>query len=145
MVWDKIDINRQRRAHDEFMRGLFQCVMLPGVVSVFCDWKKLRPSSRVRCTPGSKVLFQPGIHSFCLAIGSGVERCREILLYSKRPAQSRGKLTGEAWVSVGDDSFRQSKKGDEVHEVKSSHFWSVYGLLAGEEFGCLRTPLINDG
>jgi hypothetical protein len=137
VVWDEIDVSRRRHACDEFVRGLFQCVVLPGVVGVLCDWKKLRPSSRVRRTPWSEVLFQPGIHPFCLAVGSGVECCQEILLYSECPAQSCGKLTGEVWVSVGDDSFRQSKKGNEVCEVKSSHFWSVYGFSAREEFGCL--------
>jgi hypothetical protein len=65
-------------------------------------------------------------------------------LYAECPAQGSGKLAGEAWVSVGDDSFGQTEEGKEMRKIESSHLRSIYGLSAGEKFGCLRASLIDD-
>jgi hypothetical protein len=47
VVWDKVNIDRRRHACDEFVGGLLQRVVLPGVVSIFRNREELRPSSGV--------------------------------------------------------------------------------------------------
>jgi hypothetical protein len=37
MVWNEIDVDGQCHAGDELVGGLFQCVVFPGVMGIFCD------------------------------------------------------------------------------------------------------------
>jgi hypothetical protein len=108
----------------------------------FCDWEHRGPSSWEATGPGSKVLFDPGIHSFCLTVCPRVERARKILLYPQVLAHRVGELRRKSRVSVGDDATGESEKWEDVLHVQARGLCSVDCLETGDKSCGFQAALV---
>jgi hypothetical protein len=115
------------------VRRLTRNVVFPQVMREFCDGEHRGPGPREAAGPGSKVLFDPGVHSFRLTICPRVECTRKVLLYPQVLAHRVGKLQHEARVSVGDDATGESEEGEDMLHVQACGLCSIDRLETGNK------------
>jgi hypothetical protein len=108
----------------------------------FCDWEHHGPGLRETAGPGSKILFDPSIHSFRLTICLRVESTRKVLLYPQVFAYRSRKLRCKLRVLVRDDATGESEKQEYVLHVQACGFCSVDHLETGDKLCCLQASLI---
>jgi hypothetical protein len=99
----------------------------------FCNWEHHGPGPWEATGPGSKVLFDPSVHSFGLTVCPRVERARKVLLYPQVLAHRAGKLRRESGVSVRDDAAGESKEGEDVLHVQACRFGPVDCFETGDK------------
>jgi hypothetical protein len=124
------------------MRGLVSNIVFPRVMREFCDGEHRGPGPWQAAGPGSKILFDPGVHLFRLTVCPRVKRAREILLYPQVLAHRTGKLRCKSRVSVGDDATGESEEGEDVLHVQARGFGPVNCLEAGDKACGFRAALV---
>jgi len=131
-------------SNQKFMWSSVCYVMFPRVVCKFSNREKLTPGGRLSRCPGSQILFNPGIHSFCLSISARVKGCGKILLNSKCLAHFFCKCRGKLGIMVQDDPFGKSEPRYKVFQILKGYICSVNCFRAWNEFSCFRIALIDD-
>jgi hypothetical protein len=118
---------------EQFVQCPAHDIVFPRVVREFCDWEHRGPGPRETAGLGSKVLFDPGIHSFRLTICPRVKCARKVLLNPQILAHRAGELRRKSRVLVGDDATGESEEGEDVFHVQARGLCSVDHLETGDE------------
>ncbi len=129
---------------EEFMWGPSSHVVSPRVVGEFCDWEEAAPACWLSCCPGTKILFDPSVHTLCLSIGTGVEGSGQVLLNSESLCQFFCERRREPGVPVRNYPFRESEPRQQMRQVFLGDAGTIDCLRAGDEFSCFRAPLVYD-
>ena len=73
----------------------------------------------------AEVPFNPLVHALGLSICTRVECGAEVLLDVCGSADGSAEVTGEPWISIGDDAFGDPKQGEEVAKIKQCYALSI--------------------
>ena len=104
----------------------------------------MRPSRLGVRNPQAEVLLQPLVRAFASAIGSGVERCADVLLNVKESTQLLREVGYKSGVTVANDLSWYAKPRDKVSKVEGGDSLSGNRSCAWDELRCFRAALIND-
>jgi hypothetical protein len=126
----------------EFVWGVFGVFVWPGVVGKLCHRQELFPVVLSSVDKVAQVGFYPLVHSLRLSISSRVKCGTDVLSDACRFAHCFAKVTGESWISICYDPFRNTVCGEEMLEVEVRYALTIYGLVTGQEFRCFGTALI---
>ena len=121
--------------HNEFEGGFGGGRVRPGVVYVLGEWEPSVPGGLAVVDKDTKVLFEPLICSFGLAIGLGVIGGAYVLLDIEDAAKLPWEMGRESGISVRDDLAGSTVVGEDMLNVKVGDSGGGSRFVAGNEDG----------
>ena len=132
-------------AHDELKRGLGGGRIRPGVMYVLGKREPSVPGGLAVVDKDTKVLFEPLIHSFGLAISLGVIGGADVLFDVEEATKFLWEVGGEAGISVCNDFARSTVMREDVLDVEVSDGGGGGRFVTGDKNSGFRAVVIGDG
>ena len=112
---------------------------------VLGEWKPLVPSGLAVVNEDTKVLFEPLIRAFGLAVSLGVIGGAYVLFDIEDAAKFLREMGCEAGIAVCDDLAGSAIMWKDMLDVKVSDGGSGGRFMAGDENGSFRAIVVRDG
>ena len=132
-------------AHNEFKGGFGGGGIRPGVVYILGEWEPSVPSGLVVVDKDAKVLFEPLICSFGLAVSLGVIGGAYVLFDVEKVTKFLREMGREAGVSVCDDLAGSAVVWEDVLDIKVSDGGGGGRFVTGDKNSSFRAVVICDG
>ena len=132
-------------AHNELKRGLGGGRIRPGVMYVLGEREPSVPGSLAMVDEDAKVLFEPLVRSFRLAVSLGVIGGAYILFDVEEVTKFLWEVGREAGIAVRDDPAGSAVMRENVLDVEVGDGGGGGRFVTGNENGSLRTVVIRDG
>ena len=132
-------------AHDEFKGGLGGGRVRPGVVYILSEWEPSVPSGLAVVDEDAKILFEPLIRLFGLAVSLGVVGGAYVLCNIENAAEFFREVGCEAGVSVRDDLAGSAVVWKNMLDVEIGNSGGGSRFVAGNENGSFRAVMVGNG
>ena len=132
-------------AHNEFKGGFGGGGIRPGVVYILGEWEPSVPSGLAVVDKDAKVLFEPLICSFGLAVSLGVIGGAYVLFDIEEATKFLQEMGCEAGVSVCDDLAGSAVVWEDVLDIKVSDGGGRGRFVTGDKNSSFRAVVIGDG
>ena len=132
-------------AHDKFERGFGGSRVRPGVMYILGKGKPLVPSGLVVVDEDAKVLFQPLIRSFGLAVSLGVVGGAYVLRDVEDTAEFLWEVGCETGIPVRDDLTGSAVVWKDMLDVEIGNGGGGSRFVAWNKNGSLRAVMVRNG